>query len=388
MSRLSILAVLTVFSLLAIMGFQLYSISLNIQQLQSNVKQLALTIENLKESINGANQAETIVSTVIVEATQADIASVYERVKDSVVMVRVLTPFGESSGSGFVYDTLGHIVTNNHVVEDGSVFRVSFLDGAVLEAELVGRDPYSDLAVLKVDASKISLKPLKLGNSSELKIGERIIVVGNPFGLEGTLTTGVVSQKDRLLPTKRGFSIPGVIQIDAAVNPGNSGGPLLNMRGEVVGVTTAIESPIRGFVGIGYAIPSTIVARVVPTLIEKGTYEHSWLGIAGRNMNQLIAEALGVSVKRGFLVESVVAGGPAAKAGIRGGEKEIIVDGIRILAGGDIIIAINGLPIKSIDDILTYLEEKTSPNDVVTLTISRDDKILNVDVVLGVRPPP
>ncbi len=358
-------------------------------------------IRSLKESVDTLNskintQVREYTATTIVSLTNGTaeteseiISRIFERVRESVVLVRVFHRFGESTGSGFVYDDKGHVITNYHVVENGLKFKVSFLDGSVFDAELTGSDPYSDLAVLKVLAdSDIRFKPLKLGDSNKLRIGEKIIAIGNPFGLAGTVTSGIVSQKNRLLPTTRGFSIPGVIQIDAAINPGNSGGPLLNMKGEVVGVTTAIESPIRGFIGVGYAIPSSIVKRVVPNLITEGKYEHSWLGIAGRNLDSEIAKSMGLSLKRGFLVEEVVPNGPAAKAGIRGGDTKVNIDGNVVRIGGDVIIAINGNPVDSIETLLAYLEEKTNPGDTVTLTIIRDGEQMEISVVLGVRPPP
>lgn len=314
------------------------------------------------------------------------VSNIYESVKDSVVMITVDTRYGTAVGSGFIYDDKGHIVTNNHVVADGVKFTVSFLDGTVLSATLVGQDPDTDLAVLKIDPKDISLKPLRLGNSTNLKIGEMIIAVGNPFELAGSVTLGIVSQKGRLLPTERGYLIPGIIQIDAAINPGNSGGPLLNSRGEVVGVTTAIESMTGEFSGIGYAISSNIVARVVPVLIEKGRYRHSYLGITGIELNSAIAEAIGINAKQGFLVTSVSPGSPAANAGIRAGNRTITISGQRIPVGGDVIVAINGVPVKGLDDILTYLVEKTSPGDKITLTVIRDGAVIDVSVTLGERP--
>ncbi|MEM4186704.1 MAG: trypsin-like peptidase domain-containing protein, partial [Candidatus Caldarchaeum sp.] len=309
--------------------------------------------------------------------------AIYEMVKDSVVMIRVLGQVGSAVGSGFVYDTEGHIVTNNHVVGGGRVFRVVFSDGSMFTAKVVGTDVDSDLAVLKIENPPQGLKPLKLGDSSALKIGEEVIAIGNPFGLEGTLTTGVVSQKGRLLPTGRGFSIPGVIQTDAAINPGNSGGPLLNLRGEVVGVNTAIEP---SGVGIGYAVPSSIVARVVPELIQKGSYKRSWMGISATTLDMDIAAAMGAKVQKGVLIVDVTANGPAHKAGLRGGDRNVVVNGVPVRVGGDIITAVDGTPVNSMDDFLLYMEEKTSPGQTITLTIFRGGETLNIQVTLGVRP--
>ncbi|MCL7387672.1 MAG: trypsin-like peptidase domain-containing protein [Thaumarchaeota archaeon] len=359
----------------------LTSLNAKISELSDNVSKLYNRLESLEESITYTTVTKTVIAT-------SPVTEIYEQVKDSVVLIRARSYYGTSLGSGFVYDKLGHIITNNHVIEGSYSITVTFLDGTSLAASVVGTDPYSDIAVLKVRPDVVTLKPLKLGNSSELMIGEQIVVVGSPFGLAGSVTTGIVSQKGRLLETTYGYSIPGVIQFDAAVNPGNSGGPLLNMKGEVVGITTAIESPISGFVGVGYAIPSTIIARVVPALIEKGSYVHSWIGITGTNMNEEIAGAMKVNVTKGVLITDVAPGSPADRAGLRGGDRVVRIGGQTIKIGGDIIIAINGIPIKTIEEILTYLEEKTSPGDVVVFSVLRGTEILQIRVVLGERPPP
>lgn len=368
-------------STLAGLETKVSELSNNISRLYSAQKELLDRLESLEESVTYVTVTKTAIAT-------SPVTEIYEQVKDSVVLIRAIYSYGTSIGSGFVYDTLGHIVTNNHVIEGSYRVTVTFLDGTSLTASVVGTDPYSDLAVLKVRPDVVMLKPLKLGNSSELMIGEQIVVVGNPFGLAGSVTTGIVSQKGRLLETTYGYSIPGVIQFDAAVNPGNSGGPLLNMKGEVVGITTAIESPIRGFVGVGYAIPSTIITRVVPALIEKGSYSHSWMGIVGINMNEEIAAAMNVNVTKGFLITDVVPGGPADKAGLRGGDRAVRMGGQTIKIGGDIVIAINGIPIRTIEEMLTYLEEKTSPGDIVVFSVVRGSQTIQVSVVLGERPPP
>jgi 2-alkenal reductase len=210
-----------------------------------------------------------------------------------------------------------------------------------------------------------------------------VIAIGNPFGLEGTLTVGVVSQKDRLLPTGRGYSIPGVIQTDAAINPGNSGGPLLNMRGEVVGVNTAIEP---AGVGIGYAVPSSIVARVVPKLIESGKYERGWIGIQSTTLDMDIAAAMNAPVQRGVLIVDVVPNSPAQRAGLRGGDRTVSVFNTVVKVGGDIIVAVDGRPVGSLDELLLYLEENTSPGQTVVFTVVRGRETLTVNVTLGVRP--
>lgn len=324
-----------------------------------------------------------VTSVVTVAGNRPSYADIFDMVKDSVVLIRVFSSAGGAVGSGFVYDTEGHIVTNNHVVAGASSIRVVFYNGEMYAARVVGTDVDSDLAVIKLENPPKNLKPLKLGNSTELRIGEEVIAIGNPFGLEGTLTTGVVSQKGRLLPTGRGYSIPGVIQTDAAINPGNSGGPLLNMRGEVVGVNTAIEP---GGVGIGYAVPSSIVARVVPALIKDGVYRRSWMGISGTTLDMDIAAAGGYNVTRGVLISQVVNNSPAQRAGLRGGDRTVVVNGVQVIVGGDVIVAVNGVPINSIDELLVYMEEKTSPGQTITLNIVRNNQFITVSLTLSTRP--
>lgn len=393
MSKVSIAISTVSLVLVAILFLQLIDYQQELAALNSQITTLESKVESLRRDLQEARAEISSIENsrpaqVAVVTVQYNVTRVYELVKDSVVEIRTLYRFGESVGSGFVYDPLGHVVTNNHVVEGGLEYYVYFIDGSAYKAELVGRDPDTDLAVLKIvtgDENRL-FKPLRLGNSSTLRIGEQIIVIGNPFELTGSVTTGIVSQKGRLLPSSRGYLIPGIIQIDAAVNPGNSGGPILNMRGEVVGIATAIESPTGQFAGIGYAVSSNVVRRIVPALIEKGAYSHSYLGISGREIDALVARALGLGVKKGLLVESVVPNGPADRAGIRGGSRNLVVAGREYRVGGDVIVAINGTAITSMDDLLTYMVERTSPGDTVLLTILRGGETLNVAVALGVRP--
>jgi S1-C subfamily serine protease len=393
MSKVSVAISAVSLALVAILFLQVLDYQQNLTALTSQIAKLESAIESLRRdlqearaeisSIENSRPGQTTVVTI-----QYNVTRVYELVKDSVVEIRTLYRFGESVGSGFIYDSQGHVVTNNHVVEGGLEYYVYFIDGSAYTARLVGRDPDTDLAVLKIvtgDENK-SFKPLRLGNSSALQIGEQIIVIGNPFELTGSVTTGIVSQKGRLLPSSRGYLIPGIIQIDAAVNPGNSGGPILNMRGEVVGVATAIESTTGQFAGIGYAVSSNVVKRIVPALIEKGKYVHSYLGISGREIDSLVARELGIGVNKGLLVESVVPNGPADRAGIRGGSRTLVIAGREYRVGGDVIVAIDGTAITSMDDLLTYMVEKTSPGDTVLLTILRGGETLKVAVVLGERP--
>lgn len=292
-------------------------------------------------------------------------------------------------GSGFVYDDNGHVITNNHVVSVSGNVDVTFLDGTIYRAQVIGSDPYTDLSVLYVkDVPKDKLVPLALANSTQLRIGEQVAAIGNPFGLSGSMTEGIVSGLGRLLPNDQAgqFSIPGVIQTDAPVNPGNSGGPLLNLRGEVVGITTAIYTNTGQFSGIGFAIPANTVARVVPSLVTSGGYSHPWLGISGRDMTPGLAQAIGLKEPRGFLVVDVVKGGPADKAGLRGVTQSTKVEGVDVKLGGDVITSIDDKPVRKIDDILVYLESQKAVGDPIKLTVLRDGKTLDITPTLASRP--
>jgi serine protease Do len=302
-------------------------------------------------------------------------------------------PVGEALGSGFVWDKDGHIVTNNHVIADASKIEVTFADGTTVPAKLVGADPDSDLAVLKIDTSAVQVQPVQIADSKLVKVGQLAIAIGNPFGLEGTMTTGIISALGRTMPANESltsgpsYSIPDIIQTDAPINPGNSGGVLLNDQGQVVGVTFAIESPNRSNAGIGFVIPSSIVERVIPSLISSGSYRHPYLGISGGNLTPALAEAMNLkSTQRGALVGDVVANGPADKAGLQGSNTQATVEGQQVPVGGDVIVAINGETIKSMDDLIAYLSANTSVGDKITMTILRDGKQQDVDVTLGSRP--
>jgi S1-C subfamily serine protease len=293
-------------------------------------------------------------------------------------------------GSGFVYDQQGHIISNSHVVNGAKTVDVTFVDGNTYTANVIGNDPSSDVAVLQItdnnysSAEKMGV-PLVLANSSKLQVGEQIIAIGNPFGLSDTMTTGIVSQIGRLLPNQdTGFSIPNGIQTDAAINPGNSGGPLLNMQGQVVGMNTAILSGTGGFSGLGFAIPSNIIIRIVPTLIQKGSYDHPWLGISGGSMTADVAQSAGLPVNyKGVVVSSVQSGSPADKAGLKGTIRDIMGPNTHI---GDIITAIDGHSVKRIDDIINYIEMHKSVGSNVKLTINRNGQTKDLNAVLQARP--
>jgi serine protease Do len=296
-------------------------------------------------------------------------------------------------GSGFVYDTAGHIVTNFHVAGNADQIQVIFADGTSLDATLVGGDPDSDLAVVKVDPSKVDLQPLAIGNSDDLSVGDMVAAIGNPFGLEGSMTSGIVSALGRMLPSQAQmadgsrFNITDLIQTDAAINPGNSGGPLLNLAGEVVGVNTAIESSNSQYAGIGFAVPSNAVARVVPALIDSGRYEHAWLGIAGRTLTADFATAMNLdATQTGVLVATVQADSPASRANLRGSSTDVTIQEQTTQVGGDVIVSVNGNPINNFDDLLNFITNDASVGQTITLGILRGGETINVDVTLAARP--
>ncbi|HEU4822826.1 MAG TPA: trypsin-like peptidase domain-containing protein [Nitrososphaeraceae archaeon] len=321
---------------------------------------------------------------------------IFNKVERSVVQitrsapppVNILIPESQENttalGSGFVYDNNGHIVTNYHVIANASIVDVTFIDGNRYTANVTGIDPSNDLAVLKIIenfTAGVPPPPLVLGNSSQLKVGDQVVAIGNPFGLEGSMTTGIVSQTGRLLPEQQqgGYSIPDTVQTDASINPGNSGGPLLNMNAEVIGVNTAGIFPG----GIGFAISSNSVSRIVPILIEKGNYTHPWLGLSAGTLTSDVAKREGLqrSVK-GIIVDSIVKNGPADKAGINGSTTNQY--GERI--GGDIITAVDGNPIIRMEDLISYLEIQKSPGENMTLTVLKDGKTIDKQITIGQRP--
>ncbi len=315
---------------------------------------------------------------------------IFERTEEGVVQVnvhRTSDVIGANGvGSGFVFDKNGHIITNEHVVENADKVVVTFLDGRSYNAEVVGADPATDIAVIKVNADPSLLKPLHIGDSSNLKVGMGVAAIGNPFGLSGTMTSGIVSALGRLLPQDTGFSIPDVIQTDAAINPGNSGGPLLNSRAEVVGINTAIQSATGEFTGVGFSIPSNTIAKIVPKLITDGSYSHPWVGISGRDIDPALATVLNLVDARGFLIVNVVEGSPAEKAGLKGSDETREVDGVEYPFGGDVILAVDGNVVRQIDDILIHLQRYKSVGDEMVLEVLRDGRVTNFVVKLDERP--
>ena len=292
-----------------------------------------------------------------------------------------------SLGSGFVFDDLGHIITNAHVVESASSVTITFLDGSQYNAQIIGLDKFTDIAVIKVEEKPRYLHPLQMGDSSTLKVGEQVAAIGNPFGLSGSMTSGIVSQIGRLLPSQdTGFSIPNVIQTDAAINPGNSGGPLLNMAGKVMGINTAIQSGTGQSAGIGFAVPSNTILKVVPVLIEKGKYSHPWIGISGKDIDPELAKVRDLDQSKGFLIVTVVPGSPAEIAGLKGVSEIKIIGDKEYPADGDIIVSVDGKEVRKISDILIHLQEEKSVGDEMILGILRDGEIMHIILALVERP--
>ena len=319
------------------------------------------------------------------------LTQLFEKSEEGVVKINVqrydIAREPGGMGSGFVYDNLGHIITNAHVVEGADKATVTFLDGSQYDAEIIGEDKFTDIAVIKVSEKPRLLHPLEMGDSSQLHVGEQVAAIGNPFGLSGSMTSGIVSQIGRLLPSQdSGFSIPDVIQTDAAINPGNSGGPLLNMKGEVVGINTAIQSISGEFIGIGFAVPSNTALKIVPSLIENGKYHHPWIGISGKDIDPELARVLDLKEAKGFLVITVVEGSPADQAGLKGMSQTQIIDGKEYPADGDIIISVDDKEVRKISDILIHLQREKSVGDVMSLGILRDGEFMHISLELVERP--
>tara|TARA_B100000287_G_scaffold373315_1_gene372453 strand:+ start:1096 stop:2226 length:1131 start_codon:yes stop_codon:yes gene_type:complete len=338
--------------------------------------------------VTNGNYAETVGEVTGIERSyDYSLIDIFEKSEESVVQVNVLR--GESDGgmgSGFVYSDDGYIITNQHVVRDAQKVTVTFLDGEAYIGDVVGRDRDLDIAVVKVNPSNTYIQPITIGDSSKLKVGEKIAAIGNPFGLSGSMTSGIVSQIGRLLPQESGYSIPDVIQTDAAINPGNSGGPLINMKGEVVGINTAIQSATGEFSGIGFAVPSNTVKKVVPILIEKGEFSHPWMGISGTDVDPELAEVRGLNSSKGFLVVSVIEGSPAEQAGLLGVTETKEVDGREFAMDGDIITSIDGKTVRKISDILVHLQREKSIGDEMILSVNRGGEVLELTMILEERP--
>jgi 2-alkenal reductase len=359
--------------------------------------------------------AAVATSATDLSALQNTFEEIYQKVNPSVVNIQVVEQssgitsgngFGfngrqsaipsQALGSGFVWDTAGHIVTNNHVVAGATSITVTFADGTVATAKLVGADPNSDLAVIQVNVPASKLAPVQVADSTQVKVGQLAIAIGNPFGLQGTMTQGIISGLSRSLSTNLdnqtaqqgpNYSIPDIIQTDAAINPGNSGGVLVDDQGQLIGVTAAIASSVGSNSGVGFVIPSSIVGKVVPSLIKTGTYKHPWLGISGTTMTSDLAQAMNLPQnQQGALVIDVTSNGPAAKAGLKGSSQTATINGQDTPIGGDIITAINGQPVNTFEDMVSYLFDNTLVGQTANLTILRNGQEQTVKVTLGVQP--
>ncbi len=345
------------------------------------------------------------------QGLQAAYEAIYQQVNPSVVNIQISAtqtngfsqrgqtnpnqPVPVAEGSGFVWDTSGHIVTNNHVIDGAELITVTFANGKTADAKLVGTDPNSDLAVIQVNVPASELVPVKVASSADVKVGQLTVAIGNPFGLANTMTTGIVSaisrsiqvggssNQNNLTAPSASFSIPDVIQTDAAINPGNSGGVLLDMNGSVIGVPSQIKSASGSNSGVGFAIPSDIVSKVVPNLISKGSYAHSWLGISGSTLTPDLVSLLGLKAgQQGVLVATVVPNGPAANANLVASSSDANGNPV----GGDIITGIDGKTITRFEDLVSYLFNSTQPGQVVTLTVLRSGQEQQVKVTLGTQP--
>ncbi len=338
--------------------------------------------QNLNETSNNNNNNNN---------NDLSLNDLFELVENSIVQVTKTmppaNPFGPdkenttSLGSGFIYNNKSYIVTNNHVVENAKVVDVTFINGDRYTANVTGTDPFSDLAVIKINENTTTIpKPLVVGNSSELKVGDQVVAIGNPFGLDSSMTTGIVSQIGRLLSIdERGFSIPNAIQTDALINPGNSGGPLLNMKGEVIGVNTAGIFPG----GIGLAVPSNTVLKIIPILMEEKNYTHPWLGVTGNTLTADIAKREKLDrTQKGVIIDTIVRDSPADLAGLNGSS----VNQFGEKRGGDLITALDGKPIIKMEDLISYLELNKAVNDNATLSIFRDGESIDKEITLKSRP--
>ena len=393
----ALIAIIIVLSLVVggLVGYSVSNLNLSgtVSDLQNQVSALQEQVSNLQSTPNAADQNSTFVI-----GENATLAPLYAEVKDSVVVIRGITVqydifnrpyYSQVQGSGFVYNFTGQmvVITNNHVVQDVLNITVAFINGDSYEAAVLGSDPYADLAVLSTNAPQTEYQPLEIVSSSNLEVGDSVIAVGGPYGLAGSMTSGIVSALGRTITDESSsYPIANVIQMSAPINPGNSGGPLLNYEGQVVGVTTAIVSDSQG---LGFAIPSSAILREIESLITDGSYnQHPWLGASGTDMTYDIAKKIDVNVTYGWLIAQVTSGGPADDAGLKGGTQQVTVDGQPIIIGGDIIIAFNGTRITGTDDLSTYLEEHTLPGETITVTIVRNNQDMTLQLKIGTRPPP
>jgi S1-C subfamily serine protease len=364
----------------------------DIDSLQNQVAALQGQLTQMQSTEN-----LTLSNVTVYSGDNVSISQLYAHIADSVVVIRGMITqhdifgrayYSQVQGSGFVYDLTGDnvVVTNYHVVSDTTNITVTFSNGNAYPATVLGSDPYAELAVLSVDAPEDEYVPIEIASSSNLKVGDPVMVVGTPYGLAGSMSTGFVSALGRTLTaeTTGGYVIANVIQTTAPLNPGNSGGPVLNYDGQVVGIATAI---VENSQGLGFAIPSNTILREISDLVNTGSYDnHPWLGASGTDMNYEIAERIGANVTYGWLIAKVTSGGPADQAGLQGGTEQVTIGDQTVVIGGDIIVAIDGTRITSIDDLSAYLEEYTLPGQTISVTIVRDNQTSNVSLELDNRP--
>jgi S1-C subfamily serine protease len=393
----TLIVIIVIVSLIAggLLGYSISKVTISgsINDLQNQVSALQGQVSNLQSAPNAADQNNTYII-----GENASLAPLYAEVKDSIVVIRGVTVqydifrrayYSSVQGSGFVYDYEGQmvVITNYHVIQDAINVTVTFINGNGYAATLLGSDPYADLAVLSTEAPQSEYNPLEIVSSSTLSVGDSVIAVGGPYGLAGSMTTGIVSALGRTITDETSsYPIANVIQMSAPINPGNSGGPLLNYEGQVVGITTAIVSDSEG---LGFAIPSSAILREIGSLVEDGTYnQHPWIGASGIDMTYEIAQAMDVNVTYGWLIAQVTSGGPADEATLQGGTQQATIAGQPVTIGGDIVIALNGIRITGIDDLSTFLEEHTLPDQTIDVTIIRNDQSMTLQLKLGTRPPP
>jgi S1-C subfamily serine protease len=404
---ITIIAVVLVASLIAgsLIGYGISTTnaSANISNLNDQVTNLQKQLNNLQSdqtTVVADNVGQTVQTSTYTTYENVSLSQLYTSVENSVVVVECETPattiFGMSpyagysqvQGSGFVYNYNGQmvIITNNHVVNNAVNITVTFINGNTYPATVLGSDGYADLAVLSADAPQNEYYPLEITSSSTLSVGDPLVAIGGPYGLAGTMTTGIVSALNRTITEDMSGSYPiaAVIQTSTPINSGNSGGPLMTYSGQVVGITTAIVSNSNG---LGFAIPSDTILREIGSLITTGTYnKHPIIGAAGTDMTYSIAQAMNTNVTYGWLITQVTAGGPADHAGLKAGTKQTNIDGTTTIIGGDIIVAINGYRTRNIDDLSTYLEQNTTPGQTMTITIIRNNQTQNLSLTLGTRP--
>jgi len=341
--------------------------------------------------VSNGHDTTTVGETISgVKTSNLSLTEIFEISENGVVKVNVErnseTQFLTAGvGSGFVYDDIGHIITNDHVIYDAKKITVTFVDGEAFLAEIIGNDPYTDIAVIRINSTTTMLNPLSIGNSNNLKVGEQVATIGNPFGLSGSMTSGIVSQIGRLLPQESGYSIPDVIQTDAAINPGNSGGPLLNMDAKVVGINTAIQSASGEFAGIGFAVPSATIKKIVPVLIETGEFKHPWIGIQGHDVDPELAKVRELDSSKGFLIMAVIEGSPADLGGLLGVTETVEIDDREYPIDGDIIISVDGIEVRKISDILVHLQRNKVIGDSMELEVLRNGEILDITITLEER---